>query len=60
MTDSRIPMARLGDAGPEVGVQGLGCMGMSFAYGPSDAKESRAALDRALDLGVTLYDTADA
>ncbi|MFH9858049.1 aldo/keto reductase [Streptomyces sp. NPDC017202] len=60
MTDSRIPTARLGDTGPEVGVQGLGCMGMSFAYGPSDAKESRAALDRALDLGVTLYDTADA
>ncbi|MFI6033048.1 aldo/keto reductase [Streptomyces sp. NPDC051315] len=60
MTDSRIPTARLGDGGPEVGVQGLGCMGMSFAYGPSDAKESRAALDRALELGVTLYDTADA
>ncbi|MEV6614040.1 aldo/keto reductase [Streptomyces sp. NPDC051051] len=60
MTDSRIPTARLGDAGPRVGVQGLGCMGMSFAYGPSDAKESRAALDRALELGVTLYDTADA
>ncbi|MFD5251927.1 aldo/keto reductase [Streptomyces bobili] len=60
MTDSTIPRARLGDTGPEVGVQGLGCMGMSFAYGPSDAKESRAALDRALELGVTLYDTADA
>ena len=60
MTDSRIPTARLGDTGPEVGVQGLGCMGMSFAYGPSDAKESRATLERALELGVTLYDTADA
>ncbi|MFF9058053.1 aldo/keto reductase [Streptomyces sp. NPDC101213] len=60
MTDSRIPTARLGDTGPEVGLQGLGCMGMSFAYGPSDAKESRAALERALELGVTLYDTADA
>jgi aryl-alcohol dehydrogenase-like predicted oxidoreductase len=59
MTDSRIPTARLGDDGPEVGVQGLGCMGMSFAYGPSDAKESRATLERALELGVTLYDTAD-
>ncbi|MFF4584185.1 aldo/keto reductase [Streptomyces sp. NPDC001388] len=60
MTDSRIPAARLGDGGPEVGVQGLGCMGMSFAYGPSDEKESRATLERALELGITLYDTADA
>ncbi|MEU1184101.1 aldo/keto reductase [Streptomyces sp. NPDC005820] len=60
MTDNRIPTARLGENGPEVGVQGLGCMGMSFAYGPSDANESRAALERALELGVTLYDTADA
>ncbi|MGW2909556.1 aldo/keto reductase, partial [Streptomyces asoensis] len=41
MTDSRIPTARLGENGPEVGVQGLGCMGMSFAYGPADEKESR-------------------
>jgi aryl-alcohol dehydrogenase-like predicted oxidoreductase len=60
MTDGRIAKARLGADGPEVGVQGLGCMGMSFAYGPSDAAESRATLDRALELGVTLYDTAHA
>ncbi|MEU3616549.1 aldo/keto reductase [Streptomyces sp. NPDC006872] len=60
MTDSRIPKARLGEDGPEVGVQGLGCMGMSFAYGPADADESRATLERALELGVTFYDTADA
>ncbi|GGL67904.1 aldo/keto reductase [Streptomyces fumigatiscleroticus] len=60
MTDSRIPTVRLGESGPEVGVQGLGCMGMSFAYGPSDADASRATLERALELGVTLYDTADA
>ncbi|MEQ6023279.1 aldo/keto reductase [Streptomyces salinarius] len=60
MTDSRIPTARLGAGGPEVGVQGLGCMGMSFAYGPTDADASRATLERALELGVTLYDTADA
>ncbi len=56
----KINTARLGTAGPEVGVQGLGCMGMSFAYGPTDADEARATLERALDLGVTLYDTADA
>ncbi|MFH8441355.1 aldo/keto reductase [Streptomyces sp. NPDC018026] len=60
MTDHRIPTARLGTGGPEVGAQGLGCMGMSFAYGPSDAEASRATLERALELGVTLYDTADA
>jgi aryl-alcohol dehydrogenase-like predicted oxidoreductase len=35
-------------------------MGMSFAYGPTDADASRATLERALELGVTLYDTADA
>ncbi|NGN67439.1 aldo/keto reductase [Streptomyces sp. A7024] len=56
---SRIETARLGSEGPEVGVQGLGCMGMSFAYGPTDADEARATLERALELGVTLYDTAD-
>ncbi|WP_225821098.1 aldo/keto reductase [Streptomyces naphthomycinicus] len=60
MTDARIPTTRLGETGPVVGVQGLGCMGMSFAYGPTDAGQARAALDRALELGVTLYDTADA
>ncbi|MFD5158701.1 aldo/keto reductase [Streptomyces hawaiiensis] len=60
MTDGKITTAKLGDHGPEVGVQGLGCMGMSFAYGPSDADASRATLERALELGVTLYDTADA
>jgi len=60
MTDTRITKARLGTDGPEVGVQGLGCMGMSFAYGPTDAGQARATLERALELGVTLYDTADA
>ncbi|AWW39782.1 aldo/keto reductase [Streptomyces sp. AS58] len=60
MTDSRIPTVRLGDGGPVVGVQGLGCMGMSFAYGPTDLAQARATLERALELGVTLYDTADA
>lgn len=62
-TDSgsgRIATARLGEGGPEVGVQGLGCMGMSWAYGPTeDEAEARATLERALELGVTLYDTAN-
>ncbi|MEU9557254.1 aldo/keto reductase [Streptomyces fumanus] len=60
MTHRTIPTTTLGANGPEVGVQGLGCMGMSFAYGPTDADASRATLERALELGVTLYDTADA
>ncbi|MFF6999120.1 aldo/keto reductase [Streptomyces sp. NPDC008313] len=60
MTDSRIAKVQLGADGPEVGVQGLGCMGMSFGYGPTDTEAARATLERALELGVTLYDTADA
>ncbi|MBB6419376.1 aldo/keto reductase [Streptomyces sp. AK010] len=60
MTDGRITAAKLGDHGLEVSVQGLGCMGMSFGYGLSDADTSRATLERALELGVTFYDTADA
>ena len=42
-----------------VSAQGLGCMGMSDAYGPADDAESVATIHRALDLGVTLIDTAD-
>ncbi|MFF3375282.1 aldo/keto reductase [Streptomyces sp. NPDC002680] len=57
---TKLTTATLGADGPEVGVQGLGCMGMSIAYGPTDADEARATLERALELGVTLYDTADA
>ncbi|MEU7159390.1 aldo/keto reductase [Streptomyces chrestomyceticus] len=60
MTTENIGTVRLGASGPLVGVQGLGCMGMSFAYGPTeDEGEARATLERALELGVTLYDTAD-
>ncbi|MEV4439132.1 aldo/keto reductase [Streptomyces sp. NPDC049577] len=60
MSNEKIATVRLGEGGPEVGVQGLGCMGMSFAYGPTtDEDEARATLERALELGVTLYDTAD-
>ncbi|MEV0264868.1 aldo/keto reductase [Streptomyces sp. NPDC050617] len=59
MSTEKIAHVALGTDGPRVGVQGLGCMGMSHAYGPADADESRAALERALELGVTLYDTAD-
>ncbi|MEU6392064.1 aldo/keto reductase [Streptomyces sp. NPDC046939] len=58
--DLRLATVELGKNGPVVGVQGLGCMGMSWAYGPTDADEARATLERSLELGVTLYDTADA
>ncbi|MGW7486735.1 aldo/keto reductase [Streptomyces sp. NPDC054786] len=59
MGSDKIETVELGTGGPRVGVQGLGCMGMSFAYGPTDADEARATLERALELGVTLFDTAD-
>ena len=42
-----------------VSAEGLGCMGMSEFYGPGDEAESIATIHRALDLGVTLLDTAD-
>src|SRR4029450_11029690 len=43
----------------EVSARGLGCMGMSQVNGPADETESRATIDRALELGVTFLDTAD-
>jgi aryl-alcohol dehydrogenase-like predicted oxidoreductase len=43
-----------------VSAQGLGCMGMSQSYGPTNWDESLATIDRAFDLGVTFLDTADA
>src|SRR5713226_611396 len=50
----------LGRSGLKVGAIGLGCMGMSQSYGPPDAEEAVQTIQRALDLGVTLIDTADA
>ncbi|HFK7187389.1 TPA: aldo/keto reductase [Serratia odorifera] len=51
---------KLGAKGPSVSAQGLGCMGMSDFYSTDqDEKEAIATLHRALDLGVTLLDTAD-
>ena len=45
--------------GLSVGAIGLGCMGMSHAYGASDETESIATIHRALDRGVTMLDTAE-
>ncbi len=50
---------RLGAQGPLVSAIGLGCMGMSDAYGPADRDESIATIHAALDAGITLIDTGD-
>ncbi|XUM23741.1 aldo/keto reductase [Bradyrhizobium oligotrophicum S58] len=50
---------RLGSTGPDVSVIGLGCMGMSDFYGPTDRSESIATIHAALDAGITLLDTGD-
>ena len=49
----------LAGTGEKLSAVGLGCMGMSFAYGPTDDKESIATLHKALDLGINFWDTAD-
>jgi len=52
---------KLGKNGPEVSALGLGCMGMSFAYGPAPDKKAMISLLRsAVDKGVTFFDTAEA
>ena len=50
---------KLGQWGLGVSELGLGCMGMSEFYGVADDAESRATIHRALDLGITFFDTAD-
>ena len=50
---------QLGRSGPQVSALGLGCMGMSGMYGPSDRTESIATIHAALDAGINLLDTGD-
>ncbi|WP_405393519.1 aldo/keto reductase [Microbispora hainanensis] len=57
MTLTRLPARRIGSL--TVGAQGLGCLGMSEFYGPVSESEAIATIQRALDIGATLLDTAD-
>jgi aryl-alcohol dehydrogenase-like predicted oxidoreductase len=61
MSSQPYPTRTLGADGPAVGAIGLGCMGMSWAYNPEDRDDDRSirVIHRALELGVTLIDTAD-
>ena len=48
-----------GTAALTVSEIGLGCMGMTYAYGAADPEQIRATLDRSIDLGATFWDTSD-
>src|ERR1700744_4693855 len=55
-----IPTRTLGKSGLEVSALGLGCMGLSFAYGPATEKNEGIALIRAaVEQGITFFDTAE-
>ena len=60
MKQAALESRRLGPGGFTVSALGLGCMGMSDAYGPTDRAGSIATIRHALDVGVCLLDTADA
>ena len=59
MTAANSKVRRLGNQGLQTFGIGLGCMGMSEFYGPSNEKDSVATIHRALELGITMLDTAD-
>src|SRR5438874_761364 len=61
--ETTMQQRKLGNSNLEVSAIGLGCMGMSFAYGTPeerDDRESNATINRAIELGVTFFDTAEA
>ena len=59
MTCRKMQQIQLGRNGPTVSAFGLGCMGMSGTYGPSDRAESIATIHAAMEAGITLLDTGD-
>jgi aryl-alcohol dehydrogenase-like predicted oxidoreductase len=59
MNQSAKPATKLGETGPQVFPIGLGCMGFSGMYGPTEDAESVATIQAAIDAGVTLIDTGD-
>ena len=59
MSISKQALTQLGETGPQVFPIGLGCMGFSGMYGPTDDAESVATIQAAIDAGVTLLDTGD-
>ena len=60
ITATALPRRRLGAHGPEVSALGLGCMGMTHAYGQAPDRQAMIALLRtAVERGVTFFDTAE-
>ena len=58
--DTKIQKRKLGNSNLEVSALGLGCMGMSFSYGPlADKKEMILLIRKAVEMGVTFFDTAE-
>ena len=58
--NTKMPKRKLGNSGLEVSAIGLGCMGMSFGYGPAaDTKEMITLIRKAVEKGVTFFDTAE-
>jgi aryl-alcohol dehydrogenase-like predicted oxidoreductase len=58
--DTKMEKRKLGNSNLEVSAIGLGCMGMSFGYGPAaDKREMIALIHRAVEMGVTFFDTAE-
>lgn len=55
----QVPRKPFGSTGLDVSVIGLGCMGMSQSYGPADREESLKTIEKAIELGVNFFDTAE-